>query len=105
MFRYESADGGGYEPLMRALEADQVVVSENILSSEEEEDVFARTESGGWADTTHAKRIGALAKKVRYSDYYPIFTDMFMAVRLDEKKVLAEDYGTLGWVQWKFVCG
>lgn len=103
VFRYESADGGGYEPLMHALEADQVVVSENILSSEEEKKMSLLGQNlVEWADTTHAKRIGALAKKVRYSDYYPIFRDMFMAVRLDEKKVLAEDMDA--WLGTMEVC-
>lgn len=81
VFRYESMDGRGYQPLVRALENGRVVVSENLFPSDYKGD---RTLIGKQLidvdDSTEVYQIAAVSKKVRYNDFWPNFSDRYIGM-------------------------
>jgi len=65
VFRYQSADGRGYQPLVQALKNGNVVAK--------------------------VYKIGGVSKKVRYNDFWPNYSDRYVAIELTEKIMVELD--------------
>ena len=82
VFRYQSADGRGYQPLVQALKNGNVVVGENFWPKDYKGD---RTHCWvkKWSnvdDSTKVYKIGGVSKKVRYNDFWPNYSDRYVAI-------------------------
>lgn len=88
VFRYRSADGRGYQPLAEALKNGNVVVSENFLSYRYEgEHALLGRQLVNAFDSAEVYKIGGVSAKVRYSDYWPNYEDIYIARLLTEKRL------------------
>ena len=92
VFRYQSADGRGYEPLVQALKNGNVVVGENFWRPDYKGD---RTLLGknlvSVDDSTEVYKIGGVSAKVRYNDFWANYSDRYVAVAITEKEMAELD--------------
>ncbi len=88
VFRYQSVDGRGYEPLMEALKRGDNVVSVNLLRNTPLAD-FPLINSTFYNvdDSTETYRVGAVSQKVRYDDFWANFSDKYVAMLLTEESI------------------
>lgn len=92
VFRYQSADGRGYEPLVQALKNGNVVVSENFLPDDYKGDrTLLGREVVNVDDSTQVHKIGAVSTKVRYNDFWPNYSDIYIANTLTEMQMVELD--------------
>lgn len=88
VFRYQSADGRGYQPLVQAIKNGNSVIGENIWPDDYKGD---RTLLGKEAidadDSTNVYKIAAVSTKVRYNDFWPNYGDRYMAIPLTEAEL------------------
>lgn len=90
VFRYQSTDGRGYEPLVQALKNGNVVVSENFWPDDYTGDrALLGREVVNVDDFTQVHKIGGVSVKVRYNDFWPNYSDIYIANAFTEK-VLTE---------------
>ena len=89
VFRYQSIDGKGYEPLIKALNNGENVVSENIFPKEYKGNpsLIGQTITDA-NDSTRVYKIGAVSKKVRYTDFWDNFGDRYMAKIIKENELV-----------------
>ena len=86
VFRYQSADGRGYQPLVQALRNGNVVVGENCWSKDYKGDrTLLGKEMVDVDDSTRVYKIGGVSKKVRYNDFWSNYSDRYVAIALSEK--------------------
>lgn len=88
VFRYQSTDGRGYQPLVQALENGNMVVGENIWPKDYKGDrnLFGK-EVVNVDDSTEVYKIGGISAKVRYNDFWPNYSDRYVAIALTEKEM------------------
>lgn len=92
VFRYQSADGRGYEPLVQALKNGNVVVGENFWPDDYKGDrTLLGKEVVNVDDTTQVHKIGGVSTKVRYNDFWPNYGDMYIANAFTEKQMVELD--------------
>ena len=92
VFRYQSADGSGYQPLVQALRNGNVVVGENFLPKDYKGDrTLLGKEMVDVDDSTKVYKIGGVSKKVRYNDFWPNYSDRYVAIELPEKIMVELD--------------
>ena len=92
VFRYQSADGSGYQPLVQALRNGNVVVGENFLPNDYKGDrTLLGKEMVDVDDSTKVYKIGGVSKKVRYNDFWPNYSDRYVAIELPEKIMVELD--------------
>lgn len=90
VFRYQSADGRAYEPLVQALKNGNVVVCENFWPNDYKGDrTLLGREVVNVDDSTEVYKIGAVSTKVRYNDFWSNYGDRYIAIAFSEK-VLTE---------------
>lgn len=88
VFRYESADGRGYQPLMQALKNGMVVISENIWEEDYKgERTLLAKEIVNVDDSTNVYKIGAVSTKVRYNDFWSNYDDKYIALLMSEPEL------------------
>ena len=86
VFPYQSADGRGYQPLVQALKNGNVVVGENFWAKDYKGDrTLLGKEMVDVDDSTKVYKIGGVSKKVRYNDFWPNYSDRYVAIELTEK--------------------
>ena len=86
VFRYQSADGRGWQPLVQALKNGNVVVGENFWPKDYKGDrTLLGKEMVDVDDSTKVYKIGGVSKKVRYNDFWPNYSDRYVAIELPEK--------------------
>lgn len=88
VFRYQSTDGRGYQPLVQALVNGNVVVGENFWPKDYKGDrnLFGK-EVVNVDDSTEVYKIGGISAKVRYNDFWPNYSDRYVAIALTEKEM------------------
>ena len=92
VFRYQSADGRGYEPLVQALKNGNVVVCENFWPNNYKGDrTLLGREMVNMYDSTQVYKIGGVSKKVRYNDFWPNYNDIYIANAFTEKELAEFD--------------
>lgn len=92
VFRYQSADGRGYEPLVQALKNGNVVVSENFWPDDYKGDrTLLGKEMVDVDDSTQVYKIGGVSTKVRYNDFWPNYSDIYIARAFMEKVIVELD--------------
>lgn len=92
VFRYQSADGRGYEPLVEALKNGNVVVSENFWPDDYKGDrTLLGKEMVDVDDSTQVYKIGGVSTKVRYNDFWPNYSDIYIARAFMEKVIVELD--------------
>lgn len=92
VFRYQSADGRGYEPLVQALKNGNVVVSENFWPDDYKGDrTLLGKEMVDVDDSTQVYKIGGVSSKVRYNDFWPNYSDIYIARAFMEKVMVELD--------------
>ena len=92
VFRYQSADGRGYQPLMQALKNGNVVVSENLWPDDFKGDrTLLGREVVNVDDSTEVYKIGGVSTKVRYNDFWPNYSDRYIAIAFPEKEMAGLD--------------
>lgn len=92
VFRYQSADGRGYQPLVQALENGNVVVSENLWPDDFKGDrTLLGREVVNVDDSTEVYKIGGVSTKVRYNDFWPNYSDRYIAIAFPEKEMAGLD--------------
>ncbi|NDV59501.1 ABC transporter permease [Bacteroides sp. 519] len=88
VFRYQSTDGKGYEPLVEALKRGEAVASVNLMQFTPLADmsllnsVFFNVD-----DSATIYRVGAVSEKVRYNDFWPNYNDQFVAWEIKEESI------------------
>ena len=88
VFRYQSTDGRGYQPLVQALENGNVVVGENFWPKKYKGDrMLLGKEVVEVDDSTEVYKIGALSTKVRYNDFWANYSDRYVAIAFTEKEM------------------
>ncbi|MBD3588052.1 ABC transporter permease [Bacteroides sp. GM023] len=88
VFRYQSADGRGYQPLVQALKNGNVVVSENLWPDDFKGDrTLLGREVVNVDDSTEVFKIGGVSTKVRYNDFWPNYSDRYIAIAFPEKEM------------------
>lgn len=88
VFRYQSADGQGYQPLMQAIKNGNAVLSENIWPDGYKGDrTLLGKEVVNVDDSTDVYKIAAVSTKVRYNDFWPNYSDRYMAIPLTEAQL------------------
>lgn len=88
VFRYQSADGRGYQPLMQALQNGNVITGENFWYSDYKGDrTLIGREMVDVDDSTSVMKIAAVSTKVRYSDFWPNYSDRYVGVPLSEAEL------------------
>lgn len=88
VFRYQSADGRGYQPLMQALQNGNVITGENFWYSDYKGDrTLIGREMVDMDDSTSVMKIAAVSTKVRYNDFWPNFSDRYVGVPLSEAEL------------------
>lgn len=88
VFRYQSADGRGYQPLVQALKNGNVVVSENLWPDDFKGDrTLLGREVVNVDDSTEVFKIGGVSTKVRYNDFWPNYSDRYIAIAFSEKEM------------------
>lgn len=93
VFRYQSTDGRGYQPLMQGLQNGNVVVCENFWPSDYKGDrTLIGKEMVDLDDSTIVYKIAALSTKVRYNDFWANFADLYVALALTEQDLAGWDY-------------
>lgn len=89
VFRYQSADGRGYQPLMQALKNGNVVVSENLWPDDFKGDrTLLGREVVNVDDSTEVYKIGGVSTKVRYNDFWANYGDRYIAIAFPEKDMV-----------------
>lgn len=92
VFRYQSADGRGYQPLVQALKNGNVVVSENLWPDDFKGDhTLLGREVVNVDDSTEVYKIGGVSTKVRYNDFWPNYSDRYIAIAFPEKEMAGLD--------------
>lgn len=91
VFRYQSADGQGYRPLVQAIKNGNSVIGENIWPDDYKGDrTLLGKEVINVDDSTNVYKIAAVSTKVRYNDFWSNYGDRYMAVPFTETE-LAEN--------------
>lgn len=89
VFRYESADGRGYQPLMQALKNGMVVIGENLWEEDYKgERTLLAKEIVNADDSTNLHKVGAVSTKVRYNDFWSNYDDKYIALLLSEAELV-----------------
>ena len=92
VFRYQSADGRGYQPLVQALKNGSVVVSENLWPDDFKGDrTLLGREMVSVDDSTEVYKIGGISTKVRYNDFWSNYSDRYVAIAFPEKEMAGLD--------------
>lgn len=92
VFRYQSADGRGYQPLVQALKNGSAVVSENLWPDDFKGDrTLLGREMVSVDDSTEVYKIGGVSTKVRYNDFWPNYSDRYVAIAFSEKEMAELD--------------
>lgn len=92
VFRYQSADGRGYQPLVQALKNGMVVIGENIWEEDYKgERTLLAKEILNADDSTILYKIGAVSTKVRYNDFWSNYGDRYIAEPITEAELAKED--------------
>lgn len=90
VFRYQSADGRGYQPLMQALRNGNVITGENFwFSGYKGERTLIGKELVDVDDSTNRFKIAAVSAKVRYNDFWANYSDRYIGIPFTEKQVAA----------------
>ena len=93
VFRYQSVDGRGYQPLVQALQNGHAVIGENSWPSDYKGD---RTLLGKDLffvdDSTMVYKIAGVSNKVRYNDFWANYIDRYIAILLPETELAEMDY-------------
>lgn len=85
VFRYQSADGRGYQPLVQALKNGDAVVSENLLPEDYEGNrTLLGRDMPEVDDSTTVHKIAAVSTKVRYNDFWTNYSDRYVSILLSE---------------------
>lgn len=88
VFRYQSADGRGYQPLMQALQNGNVITGENFWYSDYKGDrTLVGREMIDMDDSTNVMKIAAVSNKVRYNDFWPNYSDRYVGVPFPEAEL------------------
>lgn len=88
VFRYQSADGRGYQPLAQALRNGNIVVSENFMLSDKVEDrTLVGRELVNMYDSTIVYKIAGVSTKVRYNDFWSNYGDIYMGTLFTEAEI------------------
>lgn len=86
VFRYQSADGQGYRPLVQAIKNGNSVIGENIWPDDYKGDrTLLGKEVINVDDSTNVYKIAAVSTKVRYNDFWSNYGDRYMAVPLQRQ--------------------
>ena len=92
VFRYQSADGRGYQPLVQALKNGNIVVSENLWPDDYKDDrALLGREVVNVDDSTEIYKIGGVSAKVRYNDFWANYSDRYIAIAFTEKQMVDLD--------------
>jgi len=97
VFRYENADESPGISLADVLKDGKVVVSENLLLDYKGDRTLMNRELINPDDTTQTYRIGAVTKKVRYNDFWPNYSDKYIAIELKESDIAG--WGNASWLE------
>lgn len=88
VFRYESADGKGYQPLIEALKRGEYVVSANLLRDTPLADLpMINKTFFNVDDSTETYRVGAVSQKVRYNDFWAGYSDKYVSMIVTEESI------------------
>lgn len=89
VFRYQSADGKGYQPLIDAFAKGETVVGGNLLKDTPLADMpLLNSTFYNVDDSTQTYRVGAVTQKVRYNDFWPNFGDnLYVSWELREDEI------------------
>lgn len=92
VFRYQSADGRGYQPLMQVLQNGNVITGENFWYSDYKGDrTLIGREMIDMDDSTNVMKIAAVSNKVRYNDFWPNYSDRYVGVPFPEAELAKLD--------------
>lgn len=85
VFRYQSIDGRGYQPLVQALKNGDAVVSDNLLPEDYEGNrTLLGRDMPEVDDSTTVHKIAAVSTKVRYNDFWTNYSDRYVSILLSE---------------------
>ncbi|MDL2299440.1 ABC transporter permease [Bacteroides sp. OttesenSCG-928-E20] len=88
VFRYQSVDGRGYEPLVEAMKRGEAIASANLLKHTRIADrPLQNSTFYNVDDSTKTYRVGAVAQKVRYNDFFPNYGDLFVSWEMTEANI------------------
>lgn len=92
VFRYQSSDGRGYQPLVQAVKNGHAVVSENSWPADYKGDRTLMGRNFTYVDdSTAVGKIAGVSTKVRYNDFWPNYDDRYLGTLLAETDLAKMD--------------
>lgn len=91
VFRYQSVDGRGEQPLVQAIANGNMVIGENFWPSDYAGDRTLLGKEAVLLPDHGTCKIGAVSAKVRFNDFWSIFDNRYCAIPYSEKEIAKVD--------------